>query len=516
MVDAARIEALLRERFELSDFRRGQREILQDVLERRDTLAVMPTGGGKSLCYQLPSVYREGIVLVISPLISLMRDQVQALKARGIAAGCLNSDQTEEEKKRVFVEMKQSSSYLLYLSPERVQKPGFSAWFTSAPLTLVAIDEAHCVSQWGPDFRPDYYRLQMLRTLRPTVPILALTATATPQVLQDISVQLKLVDPARHVYGFYRPNLYSQVEACDDDNEKFAMLVHALEQTPRGRIIIYAGTRKRCEGLCQQLKTEFDGVEFYHAGMSAEERTTVQNNFTNGQTRILFATNAFGMGVDHPDIRLVVHFQMPGNIESYYQEMGRAGRDGRESTCLLLYSKKDKGLHSYFITQSDASQEIINQRWRALDTMVQFAEGGECRHAGILTYFKDTQRLDACGHCDVCDADSHRRIVRSNSNVFLPKILLRKGKGKSKKEPRDQTPLSELEQLRYEIIREWRQVYAKERDMPPFIVFSNKTLSDLIKKDPKTSTALKQVHGLGPHKIETFGTELLRKLAECR
>jgi ATP-dependent DNA helicase RecQ len=490
MLDTNRIENLLRERFALSDFRRGQREILADVLERRDTLAVMPTGGGKSLCYQLPSVYHAGIVLVISPLISLMRDQVQALKARGIAAGSLHSDQTEEEKKRVFVEMKRSPSYLLYLSPERVQKPGFSAWFKSAPLTLVAIDEAHCVSQWGPDFRPDYYRLQMLRQLRPKVPILALTATATPQVLEDISVQLKLMAPARHVYGFYRPNIYSQVEACDDDNEKFLLLVNALNQTPTGRIIIYAGTRKRCESLCRQLKKEFDGVEFYHAGMTAEERVVVQNNFTNGETRILFATNAFGMGVDHPDIRLVVHFQMPGNIESYYQEMGRAGRDGMDSTCLLLYAKKDKGLQAYFITQSDAPKEVINQRWRALDTMVQFAEGGECRHAGILTYFKDTQRLEACGHCDVCDAGSHRKIVRSNLNSFLSRVVLRKGKEKSKKTPRDQTPLSELEQLRYEIIREWRHNYAKKRDMPPFIIFSNKTLFDIIKKDPKNPTAL--------------------------
>jgi ATP-dependent DNA helicase RecQ len=497
--------------FGLSTFRRGQREILDDVLASHDTLAVMPTGGGKSLCYQLPALARPGIVLVISPLISLMRDQVRGLQALAMPAGCLYAKQPIDEKREVFTRMRESESFLLYLSPERAQKAGFVDWFLTAPLSLIAIDEAHCVSQWGPDFREEYYQLHTLRMQRPEVPILALTATATPQVLRDIALQLKLREPKRHVYGFYRPNLYYQVESCDDGVDKLTMLTSALHQTPEGRVIVYAGTRKRCEELTDALSVRFERIDFYHAGMSADDRTRIQHGFDDGSIRILIATNAFGMGIDHPDVRLIVHYQMPGNIESYYQEMGRAGRDGEDSTCLLLYAKRDKGLHSYFITQSTASKAVINRRWRALETIVQFAEGGECRHAGILTYFKDTQRLEACGHCDVCAPHVARRI-RVDPLLAPVRTQPTRPTRKRRTPARDTGPLSDAEQLRYELLREWRHAYATQRDIPAFIVFSNKTLHDLIKKSPQSLTELEHVYGLGPQKIEAFGAELLSQL----
>ena len=384
---AAGLKRLLKEKFHLSSFRIGQQEVILSLLNRHDAIAVMPTGGGKSLCYQLPALYSKGIVVVISPLIALMKDQVRGLQSLGIPSGSLHSGQTHPEKLKVFSEMRSAEHYILYVSPERVQKPGFAEWAKKQPISAFAIDEAHCISQWGPDFRPDYSRLSLLRSIRPDIPILALTASATPEVLRDIIKQLELKKPDQHVHGFYRPNLYYQVEVCADTPVKISWLRQALLQTPKGRILIYCGTRKQSEGLTTELGMEFPDMGFYHAGMSTDERNRIQKDYETGKIRILAATNAFGMGVDHPDVRLVAHFQMPSHVESLYQEMGSAGRDGKDSTCLLLYSKKDKGLHSYFIQQSDASSAIVNRRWRALDIITQFAEGGECRHSGILTYF---------------------------------------------------------------------------------------------------------------------------------
>jgi ATP-dependent DNA helicase RecQ len=497
------IDSLLQTRFGMSAFRRGQREVITSVLARRDTLAVMPTGGGKSLCYQLPALARSGLVVVISPLIALMKDQVRQLRAAGISCGALHSGQEHDEKAAVFADMARSENFLLYVSPERVQKPGFATWLPKQKITLFAIDESHCVSQWGPDFRTDYHRLGLLRQLRPDVPILALTATATPPVLADIVAQLALREPVRQIHGFYRHNLYYQVETCEDDRDKYAAIRAGLESTPEGRILVYCGTRRACEELVTDLGNQFAGVGYYHAGLPTEERTRVQNEFASGKLRILMATNAFGMGIDHPDIRLVMHFQMPANIESLYQEMGRAGRDQKPSTCVLLYSRRDKGLQSHFIRQSQASPQHIQARWKALETLVQFAEGGECRHSGILTYFKDSARLEACGHCDVCDPTSPRRVT--TARVFVPRTLLRKKEATPIRE--DQLPDDVRDRAKR--LREWRQAYAQSNDLPAFLVFSNKTLQDLAIKNPATLLELEDVYGFGPHKVETFGLEVL-------
>jgi ATP-dependent DNA helicase RecQ len=506
------LSAVLHQKFGLQAFRRGQREIIESVLGGHDTMAVMPTGGGKSLCYQLPSVFREGIVVVISPLIALMEDQVRALKRMGLSAGYIHSGQTLEDKRALFAEMKGKANFILYLSPERVQKSGFSDWIKQQKISLFAVDESHCVSQWGPDFRKDYYRLTLLRQLRPDVPILALTATATPMVLKDIARQLQLREPAKHVYGFYRPNLYSQVETCENEGMKQAMVRRALIKTPTGRVLIYCGTRKQAEELTASLQRDFVGAAYYHAGLSPEDRTRIQKDYENGATRILAATNAFGMGIDHPDVRMVIHYQMPSNIESYYQEMGRAGRDGLDSTCLLLYSKRDKGLHSYFITQSDSDEDTTRRRWRALDTIVQFCDGGECRHAGILTYFRDTQRIKSCGHCDICAPDSARRVEVPLATVELSRPTKTK---KSRNKGATTTVLSQEEMLRFEVLRNWRKDYADANDMPAFLVFSNKALEDLARKNPTNLAELENVYGFGEHKVEHFGALVLGKLAEC-
>lgn len=500
----------LHDRFQLATFREGQREIIETVLRGRDGMAVMPTGGGKSLCYQLPALYLKGLVLVVSPLISLMKDQVRSLRALGVPAGCLFSGQTLGEKREVFRDIRDGSHYLLYLSPERIQKDGFAPWLQRQTVSLFAVDEAHCISKWGHDFREDYGRLSILRELKPEAPILALTASATPRVLRDIERQLNLNQPDRHIHGFYRPNLFYQVEWCEDDLIKMAFLRQALRQTPLGKILIYCGTRKTCEQLVEELSGEYPDCAFYHAGMATAQRSQVQEDFEQGRVRILAATNAFGMGIDHPDIRLVVHYQMPANIESLYQEVGRAGRDGRPSTCLLLYSKKDKGLHAYFINQSKADAVHQRARWKALETITQFSEGGECRHAGILSYFRDSRQISECGHCDSCVPDSGRMIQKKNLFFSTTRPERRKPKEKTKKIFEE--VLDEAAEIRAKHLKKWRKEYADAQNIPAFIVFSNKTLKDLAAKAPANLAELSDVYGMGPKKIEAFGEILLGEI----
>lgn len=504
---------VLKLRFGFETFREGQLDVLLSVMNRKDALAVMPTGRGKSLCYQIPGVWNDGIVVVVSPLIALMKDQVANLQKKGIAAGCLYGTQPDQEKREVFADMERQKSYLLFISPERVQKAGFATWVKKKNIKLFAIDEAHCVSQWGPDFRKDYHRLNLLREARPDVPILALTATATPPVLKDIMACLQLKTPDKHIHGFYRPNLYYQVEWCDGERAKFALLRQAIKQNPEGRIIVYCGTRLQTEMLAGEFGKEFSNVGYYHAGLPAGRRTEVQNEYDSGGIRILMATNAFGMGIDHPDVRLVTHFQIPANIESFYQEAGRAGRDDKESTCLLLYTRKDRALQAFFIRESKAEPISIKQRWRALDTITQFAEGGECRHGGILTYFRDSFRLRECGHCDTCAPNSTRRIQKPEVVEDPVEISLKKPAKKSTKKMLDDAPLTADAKLRMDVLREWRKDYADSKDVPAFLVFSNKTLLDLAVKAPSTLTQLEAVYGFGPHKVEHLGKEILSVIA---
>lgn len=501
---------ILNEVFNLSEFRRGQTEIIDSVLAGNDVLAVLPTGGGKSLCYQFPAVLKKELVIVVSPLIALMKDQVAALAKRGIPAGCLHSGQSLDEKRVVFAQMAAGGTFLLYLSPERVQKEGFQRWFKNQKIGLMAIDEAHCVSQWGHDFREEYAQLMSLKELRPEIPTLALTASATPLVLRDISKHLGLKNPVRHVYGFYRPNLYYQVQACDNYDEKMEFVLQALQQNLAGRIIIYCGTRKVTESVAQTLEKQFDGVAFYHAGLEMENRHQIQSDYEKGTTRILVSTNAFGMGVDHPDVRLVIHFNMPANIDSLYQEMGRAGRDGAHSTCLMLFDKKDKGLQAYFIESSTALPEIKKARWNTLNALLDYSESGECRHAGILTYYKDSQRLKKCGHCDVCDSHSIRKIQRP-AQTFVQKAsssILRK---KTKSAIMD-VPLNELEQIKFEMLREWRKSRAEELDVPAFVILSDKSLRAVAKVHPTSLSQLEKIHGFGAVKLDRFGKEVLSVL----
>lgn len=508
-------EDLLKKYFNLSQFRRGQKEIIDAVLAKKDVLAVLPTGGGKSLCYQYPAIYLQKLVIVISPLIALMKDQVNSLQRLGIPAGCLHSGQSDDEKREVFAALNKGGAFVLYLSPERAQKEGFQKWIQQRSIGLFAVDEAHCVSQWGHDFREEYAQLSILKKLCPDVPILALTASATPTVLDDISKQLNLKKPERMVHGFYRPNLYYQVELCENEDAKLDFLLQSIKSTPSGRIIVYCGTRKITESTAVLLEKKFAQVGFYHAGLSAETRAQTQDAYTRGDLRILVATNAFGMGIDQPDVRLVVHYQIPANIDALYQEMGRGGRDGHESTCLTLYSKKDKGLQSYFIHNSEAPEEIKGARWRNLDALVNYAEGSECRHAEILTYYKDSQRIERCGHCDSCDSKSTRRILKPLTPFVKLDQTLEKIKTtlkKAKKSKASDLELNDIQEERYEKLKKWRKEKAKELDAPAFVVFSDQTLKHLAIKNPKSLDDMRSVYGIGEAKLEKFGWDVLAEL----
>jgi len=495
-------ESTLISKFSLQKFRPGQKEIIESIINKKDVMAVLPTGGGKSLCFQFPALYLDQLVIVISPLIALMKDQVDSLKKMGIPAGAIYSGQSDQDKIQIFQDIQKGGAYLLYLSPERAQKEGFQNWIKNRKIALFAIDEAHCVSQWGHDFREEYSQLDILKKLRPDIPTLALTASATPMVLADISKQIKLLNPVKRVHGFYRSNLFFQVEICTSDDMKIQLLLSAIRKTPKGRIIIYCGTRKKTEELTIELRRHFEQVGYYHAGLSAQDRVQVQEEFKNNSLRILIATNAFGMGIDQPDVRLVVHFQMPSTIDALYQEMGRAGRDGEPSTCLMLYASKDKGLQSYFIQSSDAPERIKSARWRNLDALVNYSESSECRHSEILTYYQDSQRITNCGHCDNCKPDSDRKI----------KVPVFEVKHKSKLKKKSNSDVIELnfeqEQLFVEL-KKWRKQKALELDVPAFIVLSDRTLRQLAFDRPQNFEDLQKIHGIGQDKLERFGADLI-------
>ncbi|MBW3599721.1 MAG: ATP-dependent DNA helicase [Planctomycetes bacterium] len=346
-------------KFGLSSFRRGQEEVISAVLAGHDCLCVMPTGGGKSLCYQLPAIARDGVTLVVSPLIALMKDQVDGLNRLGLRATLINSSLGIQEQRERLHEMAVGAYDLVYVSPERFRNVMFREAVARSNVQLLAIDEAHCVSEWGHDFRPDYARLGAFRQRIGNPQTIALTATATADVREDVIASLQLREPRVFVTGFARPNLRFEVAAPPSQPEKIEALCRFLEQTP-GSGIIYAATRKRCEELVEALTERIRrSVGVYHGGMMPEDRRRMQERFMSGQIEIMVATNAFGMGINKIDLRFVVHFNMPGTLEAYYQEAGRAGRDGDPSRCLLLYSPQDRYIQEFFIENAYPSQALI-------------------------------------------------------------------------------------------------------------------------------------------------------------
>ncbi len=389
---------LLKKHFGFDDFLPLQEEIIASVLEGRDTLVLMPTGGGKSLCYQLPALRLDGVTLVVSPLIALMKDQVDALRSNGIPAGFINSTLTRGEIDRVQNEVRRGSLKIVYVAPERLALSGFRDFLRSLRISLVAVDEAHCISEWGHDFRPDYRRLGQLRHDFSGVPFIALTATATERVRLDIVEHLGLTQPRRFIASFNRENLTYTVRP---KQKAYAGLLRLLEKHDGESAIVYCFSRKATEDLAEGLREDGFNALPYHAGLDGEVRRKTQERFIKDEVTIIVATIAFGMGIDKSNIRLVAHYDLPKSVESYYQETGRAGRDGLPSDCVLFFSFSDKVKQDYFIDQIGDETERRRSREK-LAKMVEFCDLRTCRRVYLLGYFGESWQQDNCGACDLC------------------------------------------------------------------------------------------------------------------
>jgi ATP-dependent DNA helicase RecQ len=419
--------------FGLDEFRPRQREVIEEVLRARDCLCVMPTGAGKSLCYQLPAAMLGGLTVVVSPLISLMEDQVQQLTESGIPAMLLNSSLNMSQQREVIAKLHQGFTGLLYLAPERCFAGTFQNTLDLLRPKLLAIDEAHCISQWGHDFRPEYSRLGEVRKRLGEPPTIALTATATEDVRGDIIERLGLVEPAVVITGFDRPNLGYESRRVTKKDEKHAELISLWKKEP-GTGIVYCATRKAVDEVTPLLSAMLKGrpVIPYHGGMTADARTANQERFMETPAAIAVATNAFGMGINKPDIRLVVHYNMPGTLEAYYQEAGRAGRDGLPARCVMLFSFQDKFTQDFFIEkigedQPDADERIIEKlkahARRKLDVILRYASSYTCRRRAILDYFEDDAAVLAC-NCDVCRRSHGGEIVVTPGVVISDETVL--------------------------------------------------------------------------------------------
>lgn len=418
MIDSMALAAL-QKHFGFQEFREGQGEVIESVLAGNDTVVVMPTGGGKSLCYQLPALMLDGVTVVVSPLIALMKDQVDALQSRNISAVFINSSISLEEQRDRINALRNGQTKIVYVAPERFRSQHFVEVLKGLKVSLFSIDEAHCISQWGHDFRPDYLKLKQVVEEIGRPQVLALTATATPYVRADIIEQLSLKNPQAFVSGFDRPNLTIDVVHTQKEKEKIEQ-IKTVARESKGSGIIYTSTRKSVEGVTAKLKAAGLSVVGYHAGMTDDERTRAQNDFMSGKIQLIVATNAFGMGIDKSDIRFVFHFQFPGSIEAYYQEIGRAGRDGLPASCILLFNYADKRTQDFFIEGSYPTPDVVQNVYRALVStdlkQIELSTREIAARAGIkneLAVQSALVVLEKAGHIERGTSDTESRSKRT-------------------------------------------------------------------------------------------------------
>ena len=508
-------------------FRPMQERIVRSLLAGRDACVVMPTGGGKSLCYQLPAALTPAkTAVVISPLIALMQDQVTQLTQMGLPAAFLNSTLPQSQQTKIMRDADAGRYRLLYLSPERLARDDTAAWLGRVPVSFFAIDEAHCISEWGHEFRPEYRQLSRLRQKFPDAPIAAFTASATRRVRHDIMEQLQLRAPEKFIASFHRPNLRYVVRECDGQSQP-GLLVQAMKQYAGSNVIVYAPTIARVEETVDFLEERGLSAVPYHGQMDAGTRRRNQERWMSDEVRVLVGTIAFGLGINKPSVRAVVHLSLPKSVEQYYQEAGRAGRDGLPSDCLLLWQKRDAGLLTYFIKQLTDRAET-ERAWKRYHEIRDFVDASACRHRQICLHFGETPKWKTCGACDACGytlewlvaEEPKRRRKRKSAAPVATKAARPTARGGVGREsmfepPEPRRATDEHADLR-EYLREWRRTVAQEQNVPAYVVLHDSSLDDLCVKQPRTLDELLGVFGFGERKTEQYGPQLLAALEQFR
>jgi len=500
----------LRRYWGYSSFRPLQERVVRSLLAGHDTCVVMPTGGGKSLCYQLPAVISGQTTIVISPLIALMQDQAAQLAQMGIPAAVLNSSLNHEEQGRVIRHAREGGYRLLYLSPERLQRGDTLTWLQNVPISFFAIDEAHCISEWGHEFRPEYRQLSRLRGSFPNRPIAAFTASATRHVRHDILAQLELRNPDKYIASFHRPNLRYLVRECDSV-EQTTLLVTALRQHSDGNSIVYSPTINRVEETVDFLEDQGIAAVGYHAKMDTAARRRNQERWMSDEVRVLVGTIAFGLGINKATVRAVVHLALPKSVEQYYQEAGRAGRDGNPADCILLWRKQDAGLLGFFANQILDSAER-ERAWQRYHTIRAFAESGRCRHRQICTHFGETPKWTSCGACDVCGGAPEWLVEEVAAPAAMRPTLAAAASGGS----RLVVTVSDADQELREYLAEWRRNTAKEQGVPAYVVLHDSSLNEVCQRKPESIEDLLQITGIGERKADLYGATILAVLQRYR
>ncbi len=501
-------------------FRPGQENIVKSIAAGRDACVVMPTGGGKSLCYQLPAVLNATTAVVISPLIALMHDQVAQLLQMGISAACLNAATPPRERSHILQYAATGKYQLLYLSPERIALSGTVEWLKSLPISFFAIDEAHCISEWGHEFRPEYRQLNRLRELFPDRPIAAFTASATQRVRHDIIEQLRLRDPYKHIASFRRPNLRYIVRQCDARTQN-ELLLRAVKQVSDGSIIVYAPTIARVGDTVDFLEENGIAAVGYHGQMESAARRENQEKWMADEVRVMVGTMAFGLGINKAAVRAVIHLSLPKSVEQYYQEAGRAGRDALPADCFLFWQKKDTGLHAYFIGKIEDPSEK-KRAWQRYDEVERFVQSSGCRQRHICRHFGEIPKWESCGNCDACAAtpdwleielqsprrkrDATRKLAAAYSPPAHPAA--------PRPAAADVTSLADSELKEY--LREWRRITAREKGVAAFVVLHDSALVDLCLVKPSNLQELRRVSGFGDKRVEMYGKEILDALRRFR